>query len=1714
MMAAFFFLFLAAVGNVSAQGTISNCVDVICPPQVVTNYTCDDIYIPTTYPIIVSNNCPGTTVQVQCNPPPGTPLPVGAHPIHCIVLANGAIVANCDFWIIVERDITPPTIKCPSNIVVNACPTPTGCGAFVTYPAPMASDNSGSVSVVCVPPSGSFFPCGTTPVICTATDRCGLKDVCEFTVTVNPNGTPPQIQCPADITVETCSNSAVVTFSPFVSPAGTLVICNPPSGSSFPIGTTSVLCIASNGCGQIECTFKVTVRGAQPPTIICPTNLPVLTLPCGSNCIPVVYPLPTVLNGTLESCNPPPGTCLPAGIFTVICRATNICGQVAVCSFDIRILQGQGQIPTIICPSNVVVTAPCASNCVPVNYPLPTVLNGVFQGCTPPPGTCFPVGITAVTCFASNQCGRVTCSFTVRVLPGQGLPPSILCPSNIVVDTCRPNCDVVNYPLPIVNNGVLLGCTPPSGSCFPIGTTAVTCTAGNACATNSCTFFVTVRPVPPASIICPSNTIIVTAPCGVPCVPVTYALPPVLNGGLVGCTPPPGTCLPVGIYNIVCTATNRCGLTNTCSFKLEVRPGQGQPPIISCPTNTLIFRVPCNSNCVPINYLLPPVINGVLVGCTPPPGTCLPVGSYTVVCTASNICSTVECAFQIEVIPLDPVPPQIICPSNIVVTAPCGVACVPVNYPLPTVFNGALAGCVPPPGTCFPIGITTVTCRATNNCDLIAECKFDVIVVQGTGAGQLPVINCPSNIIVNVPCTSTTNCVPVFYPLPVVVNGVLVGCTPPPGTCLPIGLHVVTCIATNECGKSACEFTIRVQSVAQPPSIICPSNRIVTLPCGSNCVPVFYPPPTVLNGTLVSCTPPSGTCLPVGIYVVSCFATNVCGLSAKCEFQIRVIQGQGLPPIINCPTNIVAVAPCGSNCVPVFYPPPTVLNGALEGCSVPPGFCFPIGTNIVFCRATNACGPSVCSFNVIVVRGQGPLPTIKCPSNAIVQMPCGSNCVPISYPLPTVSGGVLVGCTPAPGTCLPLGNYIVLCRATNECGEVRCEFPLFVVGGQGHPPIITCPSNITVEVCTTNCTPVLYPLPTVVNGVLVGCNPPPTFCFPIGSTPVTCLASNSCGTDTCTFIVTVRQRPFPQIICPSNITVTTCSNSAVVTYSPTILGNTNGVTVFCNPPSGSSFPIGTTVVTCCVIDQCQRINCCEFTVTVKPGKPCVNPPPGMVLWLPFDELVPPTANNIVPGAPNGGHVGGVLPVAGQYVLNSLRFDGINDFVRVPNYAAIILNNSDFSIDAWVRRDIPDQGRRVIVSKLSANAAGNIRGYEYYLNNGVMNLLLGGGFVQNFNSGVAVPPDNNWHHVAVTVRRAVGGGGQVRFYLDGALVNLQVGPITAPLGNNSSLFVGAGTAPAPNSFFRGGIDEVEIFNRALTPAEVMALWSAQQSGKCKITCHIPWDVPLKPGTCITVMARICNNTPFPQPVTWSAVGPVITTPQSGSVIVQPFSCTNIPVVLCAPATLPPNSLQIWTLYVWTGTQCPISCMGSVIITPVMVGGPIDPTGVPGTNVGTVRVNIMGLPPTSPLRISAIGPDMMPDMQYVSLNGLPPGVPWLIPGISIVGTNTTKAGEGLDIPFQFMEGEPVNPYVILIEADLDGDGDFEPLASFDVENPVVPPSVIRIENGQLWWEDMGGGLGHLEAANSVDGPWTAIPGGPGTPINPTEPMKFFRVAVPTE
>ena len=99
-----------------------------------------------------------------------------------------------------------------------------------------------------------------------ATDPCGNLIECTQTITVHDTTDPILDSCPEDITVDAAPASceAVVNYE---DPAATdncdsspSVVCDPPSGSTFPAGTTPVACTATDDCDNSgPCTFNVTV---------------------------------------------------------------------------------------------------------------------------------------------------------------------------------------------------------------------------------------------------------------------------------------------------------------------------------------------------------------------------------------------------------------------------------------------------------------------------------------------------------------------------------------------------------------------------------------------------------------------------------------------------------------------------------------------------------------------------------------------------------------------------------------------------------------------------------------------------------------------------------------------------------------------------------------------------------------------------------------------------------------------------------------------------------------------------------------------------------------------------------------------------------------------------------------------------------------------------------------------------------------------------------------------------------------------------------------------------------------------------------------------------------------------------------------------------------------------------------------------------------------
>ncbi|HLF84050.1 MAG TPA: C25 family cysteine peptidase [Blastocatellia bacterium] len=223
---------------------------------------------------------------------------------------------------------------------------------------------------------------------------------------------------------------------------------------------------------------------------------------------------------------------------------------------------------------------------------------------------------------------------------------------------------------------------------------------------------------------------------------------------------------------------------------------------------------------------------------------------------------------------------------------------------------------------------------------------------------------------------------------------------------------------------------------------------------------------------------------------------------------------------------------------------------------------------------------------------------------------------------------------------------------------------------------------------------------------------------------------------------------------------------------------------------------------------------------------CTPPPTGMVSW--WDGSGTGTTANDIAG-PNPGTLQGTAAFAPAKVGQGFSFDG-SGFVTVPDSASLQLPDAPFSIDLWFKANTTSTSQMILSKGISdANE-------EYSIN-----LTDGGGiywdygglqaFVASDTAGVVA---GQWYHLTVLYDPALSPRGKI--YLNGVEQAITAAGVGAHIASSgSALYLGTQNAGSPyygaRVSFNGVIDEVEIFNRALSATEIRSLANAGNAGKC-------------------------------------------------------------------------------------------------------------------------------------------------------------------------------------------------------------------------------------------------------------------------------------------
>lgn len=210
----------------------------------------------------------------------------------------------------------------------------------------------------------------------------------------------------------------------------------------------------------------------------------------------------------------------------------------------------------------------------------------------------------------------------------------------------------------------------------------------------------------------------------------------------------------------------------------------------------------------------------------------------------------------------------------------------------------------------------------------------------------------------------------------------------------------------------------------------------------------------------------------------------------------------------------------------------------------------------------------------------------------------------------------------------------------------------------------------------------------------------------------------------------------------------------------------------------------------------------------------------MVSWWGGDG----NPNDIV-GTNHGTLVGDTTYAPGM-VGQAFSLDGVNDLVSIP-YSATLDLQGGFTVDAWVRPHGMGSG---------AVIAGQAYGSQLVmLPDGRVSISFHDGANWVATTSSSTLPLDVWSHVAGTLDST---GDVMTMYINGQ-PDAFVSTAALPAANPNNLEIGGFVCCG--AFFSGLIDEVEIFNRALSAEEIAAIANAGSAGKCQTTDTIGPDL---------------------------------------------------------------------------------------------------------------------------------------------------------------------------------------------------------------------------------------------------------------------------------
>jgi prepilin-type N-terminal cleavage/methylation domain-containing protein len=223
-------------------------------------------------------------------------------------------------------------------------------------------------------------------------------------------------------------------------------------------------------------------------------------------------------------------------------------------------------------------------------------------------------------------------------------------------------------------------------------------------------------------------------------------------------------------------------------------------------------------------------------------------------------------------------------------------------------------------------------------------------------------------------------------------------------------------------------------------------------------------------------------------------------------------------------------------------------------------------------------------------------------------------------------------------------------------------------------------------------------------------------------------------------------------------------------------------------------------------------------------------PNGLMAYWPFDEGSGSSTVDVSGNNRKGSWVGTPAGSKGYYSAGKVGpyagyFDGTTNYVAASGTPFQFSNTAPFSLVLWVNLTSATGGN---FPRLISKESNPLTAQDFNVSLGISSNVdfFDRGMAGNAtatvdeNSGTGIAP-GTWYNIAATY-----DGQTMSLYNNGTLMaNVSS---TRSIGNANDLFIGAlSPVPFPSSLFNGYVDDVRIYNKSLSPAEVQALYNAEK-----------------------------------------------------------------------------------------------------------------------------------------------------------------------------------------------------------------------------------------------------------------------------------------------